>query len=150
MVALGNAQFGIEIASGAVGNTIGGTTASAGNLITQNGGLGVEVLNDLSIGDQITANRIYANKGQAIALRGDGVTRNSSTLRQGPDHLQDFPILLTAEGGQVEGFLWGSVPDTTFLIDVFASAGYGPGGAGEAEAYLGSLQVTTDSQGQVV
>ena len=38
--------------------------------------------------------------------------------------------------------------DTTFRIDVFASSGYGPGGAGEAEDYLGSLDVTTDSNGQ--
>ena len=40
------------------------------------------------------------------------------------------------------------MPSTTFRIDVFASSGYGPGGAGEAEDYLGSLDVTTDSQGQ--
>ena len=41
------------------------------------------------------------------------------------------------------------MPDTTFRIDVFASAAYGPGGSGEAQDYLGSLEVTTDGQGQV-
>ena len=41
------------------------------------------------------------------------------------------------------------MPDTTFRIDVFASAAYGPGGAGEAQDYLGSLEVTTDATGQV-
>ena len=44
---------------------------------------------------------------------------------------------------------WGKPPDTTFRIDVFASAVYGPGGAGEAQDYLGSLNVTTDATGQV-
>ena len=39
--------------------------------------------------------------------------------------------------GQLEGWLGGSMPDTTFRIDVFASAAYGPGGSGEAEDYLG-------------
>ncbi len=53
-------------------------------------------------------------------------------------------------GGQIEGWLGGSEPDTTFRIDVFASAGYGPGGSGEAQDDLGSIEVTTDASGQVV
>ncbi len=42
------------------------------------------------------------------------------------------------------------MPDTTFRIDLFASAAYNADGSGEAEDYLGSLQVTTDPSGQVV
>src|SRR5262249_9737124 len=41
-------------------------------------------------------------------------------------------------------------PNTTIHIDLFASAAYGPSGAGEAEDYLGSLEVTSDSYGQAL
>ena len=40
-VNLGNGSDGIQVESGAFDNTIGGTTAGAGNLITDNGGPGV-------------------------------------------------------------------------------------------------------------
>ena len=66
---------GVEIDDGASGNTIGGVTAAAGNLITNNGGPGVAVgrsTSDLSIGNQITANRIFGNTGPAIDLGSDG------------------------------------------------------------------------------
>src|SRR5262249_37396905 len=54
----------------------------------------------------------------------------------------------TVDGG-LEGRLGGSTPKTMFRIDLFASAAYGPGGSGEAQDYLGSLEVTTDASGQV-
>src|SRR5262249_45457137 len=71
----GNAPGGVGIERGASGNTIGGVTAAAGNLITKNDGPGVTVgtsPTDLSIGNQITANRIFGNSGPAIDL-GSGV-----------------------------------------------------------------------------
>jgi hypothetical protein len=159
--ALGNAQSGVEIEHGGFGasafdstsNTIGGTSAAAGNLITDSGGPGVVVGSstlDTSVGDQVTANRIFGNAGQAIDLGNDGVTDNSATPRRGPNHFQNFPLIVTTVGGQLQGWLGGSSPDTPFRIDLFASAGYGPNGAGEAEDYLGSLEVTTDSQGRAV
>ncbi|HKI20457.1 MAG TPA: hypothetical protein VKA15_21390, partial [Isosphaeraceae bacterium] len=68
-VALGNAQSGVLIDNYAETNTIGGTAAVGGNLITDNFGPGVVVGNsvgDYSAGDEITANRIFGNAGQAI------------------------------------------------------------------------------------
>ena len=91
-----------------------------------------------------------ARLAQAIDLGDDGVTQNSTAPRQGPNNLQNFPLIATTADGQLEGWLGGSTADTTFRIDVFASAGYGPGGAGEADDYLGSLEVTTNSQGQAI
>jgi hypothetical protein len=87
--------------------------------------------------------------GEAIDLGDDGVTYNASAPRQGPNNLQNFPVVVTASGGQLEGWLGGSLPDTPFLIDFFASATYAPGGEGEAEDFLGSMEVTTNNQGQV-
>ena len=151
--ALGNAGEGVEIDALNYGpstdNTIGGTSAIAGNLITDNGGPGVAVTGVSSVGNQITANRIFANTGQAIDLGDDGVTYNAASPRQGPNNLQNFPIIVATADGQTEGWLGGSESDTTFRIDFFASAGYGPGGAGEAQDYLGSLQETTNAAGAV-
>ena len=74
---------GIYIGGSSSNNTIGGTTAAAGNLITNNDGPGVDVT-DTSVGNQITANRIFGNTGQAIDLGDDGVTDNGTAPRQGP------------------------------------------------------------------
>ena len=92
----------------------------------------------------------WAFSGQAIDMGGDGNIYNSSAPRQGPNNLQNSPIIITTAGGQLEGWLGGCTPDTTYQIEFFASAGYGPGGTGEAQDYLGSLDVTTDGQGQVI
>ena len=91
-----------------------------------------------------------SSDGVAIDLGDDGVTANSTSPRQGPNDLQNYPIIVANADGQLEGWLGGSEPDTTYRIDVFASAGSGPGGAGEAQDDLGSLEVTTDTQGQAV
>jgi hypothetical protein len=148
-IALGNGQSGVAIA-GAANNTVGGATAAAGNVITNNTGTGVDVTGSDSLGDRITNNRIFENGGQAIDLGNDGVTYNSTSPRSGPNNEQNFPVIVTTADGKLQGWLGGSTPDAAFRIDVFASASYGPRGAGEAEDYLGSLVVTTDSRGQVI
>jgi hypothetical protein len=91
-----------------------------------------------------------SSAGLAIDLGGDGVTYNASSPRQGPNNFQNFPIVVATADGGLQGWLGGSSPNTTFRVDVFASATYAPGGAAEAQDNLGSLQVTTDSQGQAV
>ena len=64
--------------------------------------------------------------------------------------MQNFPIIVTTADGTLQGWLGGSLPNTTFDVQVFASADYSPGGAGQAEDYLGSLEITTDSAGQAI
>jgi titin len=150
--ALGNLVVGVEVdANGgpSTDNTIGGTSAIAGNLITDNGGPGVTVTGDGSVGNQITLNRIFGNAGQAIDLGNDGVTYNSPSPRQGPNNFQNFPVIGQTAGGQTEGWLGGSTPNTPFRLDFFASAAYGPGASGEEQDDLGSLEVTTDASGEV-
>ncbi len=147
-VVIGNAKAGVAIDQDSPGNTIGGTSALAGNLITGNDGPGVVVTGNTSIGNAITGDRIFANTGQAIDLGDDGVSPNAASPGQGPNDFQDYPIIAPAPGGGYVGTLSDSEPDTTFLIQVYASAGIGPGGAGELEDPLGSLEVTTDATGQ--
>ena len=86
--------------------------------------------------------------GEAIDL-GQGIAYNATSPRQGANDLQNFPIIVTTAGGQLQGWLGGSTPSTTFRVDLFASAGFSAEGAGQAEDYLGSLDVTTDATGQV-
>ena len=92
---------------------------------------------------------VVAN-GEAIDLGGDAITYNASSPRQGPNNFQNFPIIAETAPGALEGWLGGSTPDTSFLIDIYASAGFDPDGAGQAQDYLGSLEVTTDDQGNAV
>ena len=131
------------------GNTVGGTVAGAGNLIANNVGSGVVVTGDTAIGNRITANRIFANGGPAIDLGGDGATPNAPAPRQGPNNLQNFPILVKTADGQLEGWLGGSTPDTLSTSRSSPAPAYGQR-PGEAEDYLGSLEVTTDGLGQAV
>jgi hypothetical protein len=151
-IPLPNGAGGIGIFEGSTDNTIGGTTAVSGNLITNNGGPGVEVSGYASVGNQITANTIFANTAEAFALGDNGatVTDNLSSPSQGPNDFQNDPVIVTTAGGQLQGALWGSLPDTTFRVDLFAGAAYNASGSGEAQDYLGSLEVTTNGQGQAV
>ena len=122
----------------------------AGNVITQNSGSGVVITGNTSLDNRITDNRNFANGGLAIDLGNDGITYNSPSPGQGPNDVQNFPMIATTSDGRLRGWLGGSVPDTSYDIEIFASADYGSNGAGQAEVFLGSLEVTTDSQGQAV
>ena len=141
---------GIEDLVPSINNTIGGASAIAGNLITDNGGPGIAVTVYSSVGNQITANRIFGNTGpghRSRRRRGDEQWRRCRA--RVPTTSRTSRSSFTAADGQTEGWLGVSEPDTTYRIDVYASAGYRTGGAGEAQDYLGSLQVTTDAAGAV-
>src|SRR5262249_1733473 len=60
----------------------------------------------------------------------------------------------TTADSRLRGWLGGSTPDTTFHLEFFASSAflvwYNGDRAGEANDYLGSLDVTTDGQGQAI
>ena len=107
-------------------------------------------MTDTSVGDLITANRIFGNTGQAIDIGNDGVTYDATSPRQGPNDLQNFPLIFAGAGGRLQGWLSGSSPETTFRIDLFASSAYNSDGSGEAQDYLGSMEVTTDGKGESV
>jgi hypothetical protein len=108
----------------------------AGNAITNNGGPGVSVAGPGASGNTIAANTIAGNAGLAIDT--SQVAADTSPLPPA--------IIMSADGGW-EGWLSGAMADASYTIDFFASAGYGPQGSGEAQDYLGSSNVMTDSQG---
>src|SRR5262249_8945976 len=73
-VALAN-QYGVRIDSSAADNTVGGTVAGAGNVISGNTGDGVEITGTGTTGNLVAANPIAPNAAgsAAIANGTDGV-----------------------------------------------------------------------------
>ena len=141
---LGNAGWGVSLAS--PGNTIGGTTAGAGNVIANNGGVGVGVANAATyVGNAILSNDIYANGAIGISLGGTkSVTLNTAGgPHTGPNDLQNFPVItsVTSSGGSttITGTL-NSTPDESFMIQFFNNDAPDPSSYGQGQTYIGSIQ----------
>lgn len=132
------------------GVLIGGTEPDARNVISGNTGNGVMVAGDLSTGNTIRGNSIYANGGLGIDLGGDGVTRNDlRDLDAGPNDLQNMPVIGLAVTGpttRVAGVLH-STPTASFTLDFYAVSELDPTGHGEGQRWLGSGIVATDTDG---
>ena len=65
---LGNGRFGVDIYAGASGNTIGGATTGAGNIISDNASDGVRISDAGTNGNVVEANVISGNGGYAVAI----------------------------------------------------------------------------------
>jgi hypothetical protein len=156
----GVATVGVILGSGA---TLGGTVASAANVIAFNPGAGVLVPNTDSSGQgspvqgaAILGNSIFSNGqlgidlgGSYLPAVGDGTTANDHCdADTGPNNLQNAPTLTSAPiaGGNVtiSGTL-DSAPSTTFRVEFFANASCNTSGHGEGRTFLGSANVTTAS-----
>jgi hypothetical protein len=146
---LGNAWHGILAQDAA---TIGGTGAGEGNVIAFNGGAGISMVAQGTIGSvPVLGNSIFANSGLGIDLNGDGVTMNTpGGPHTGPNNLQNFPVLtsVTNSGGTttIQGTL-NSVASTQFRIEFFAGAAADPSGFGQGQTFLGFANATTDGSG---
>src|SRR5262249_11938574 len=60
-VGLGNANDGVRIFAGSTGNTIGGTAAGAGNVVSANGQRGIEIYDLGTNGNAVQGNRVGTN-----------------------------------------------------------------------------------------
>jgi hypothetical protein len=146
--ALPNAYDGVNLSNGAQSNQIG--SPGLGNIIAFNTGAGVAVHDPTTTGNSIRGNSIFGNGSLGIDMNGDGVTlNNTGNVDSGPNHLQNYPVLLSATPGNsttVSGTL-NSLASTAFTLDFYSSPApditfFGPG-----ETYLGSVTVTTGSTG---
>jgi hypothetical protein len=154
LLAVPNTAYAIQIATPSAGSTIGGINPGEGNTIAFNGATGVLVSS--STGWAIRGNSIHDNAALGIDLQADSVNFNDpGDVDEGPNHLQNFPILktVTIEGPQgggtrIQGKL-DSTAATTFDLDFYANAACSnfPREFLEGETYLGSTQVTTDGTG---
>jgi parallel beta-helix repeat protein len=150
---IGNDGPGVHILDSASGNTIGGTTPEARNLIAHNLEEGVRV----SSGTQnaILGNSIFSNGLMGIDLGpSDGATVNDpNDPDAGANDLQNFPVLTLASATPtpdvtLEG-TFNSLPDADYRIEFFANRDCDPSGCGEGERFLGFTDQHTDPGGDV-
>src|SRR5262249_2316231 len=102
-----------------------------GNSVHDNGKLGIDLFAASDPASGVTLNDA-----------GDGDT--------GANDLQNFPVLRSAvtssTGTTVQG-AFAATPNTTFILDFYASAAADPSGFGEGATFLGSRAVTTSAFG---
>lgn len=131
-------------------NTVGG---SAANTIVFNENAGVVCSG--GVGTQIFGNRISQNTGLGIDLIPQlgtfGVTPNDvGDVDTGANNLQNFPVLADfSQSGElikINGSL-DSVAQASFTVHFYANTKADDSGYGEGETYLGAATLTTDAQG---
>jgi hypothetical protein len=163
---LGNGGRGIAIynsSNNMIGSSmVGAGAATEGNVIGFNGGAGVSVEGSAGAGstpgtadgNTIVRNSIFSNGGLGIDLVNgyEGVTPNDPRDADGgPNTLQNFPLISRASATSATvttvRYSLNSAPSRAYRIDFYASPAPDPSGFGEGKTYLGSAQVTTDSNG---
>ncbi len=137
--------------------TVGGTLPGQGNTIAFNETIGVGVQAVITKA-RITGNSIHSNGSLGIDLYAFGSLPGAMGVSPndpmdadtGGNKLQNFPVITsatsTASGTQIVGTL-NSAANSTFTIEFFSGSGCDANGHGEGETYIGSMQVTTDAQG---
>lgn len=144
---LGNGEDGVQIHGSK--NTVGGTTAAARNVISDNAGSGVSVVGTDATGNRVLVNSTFSNGGLGIDLADDGPTANDSgDTDAGPNNLQNKPVLASAKKSAtgtttIKGTL-ASTPNATFRVQLFSN----PSGTDEGKTLLGTRSVTTDGSGK--
>ncbi len=147
---LGNSQAGVRTSSNARTNTIGLAVAGGGNLISYNGGAGVEI--STGTNNAVRANSIYAHGGLGIDHGGGGIPQPNDPLDPdgGANAGQNFPVitggLVGAGSTSVQGTL-NSRASTLFTLDFYASEDKDASGHGEGRVWLGTTTATTDGLG---
>ena len=146
-----NAGNGVNLASGASNDMIGGLSPALGNTISDNSMNGIEV--NYGNDDPLLENGIFDNIGLGIDLDPQGVTLNDPQedldADTGSNNLQNFPVLTMATIGgtnQIEGYIQ-TEANTTIVIEFFNLEQPDPSGYGEGDHFIRSWTVTTNSGG---
>ncbi len=147
---LGNNSAGVRINSNARANSIGLGVVGGGNVISFNGGSGIEI----TAGNEIVirANSIYANGGLGIDFSGGGIPQPNDPLDPdtGPNFGQNIPVLTNGlvdpANTSIQGTLNSRVT-TLFTLDFYSSEDKDASGFGEGRVWLGSTTATTDGSG---
>jgi hypothetical protein len=142
---------GVRIAGNAKETTVGGP-AGAQNTIAYNGGDGVFLDATAGIGNTVEMNQIFLNGELGIDIFPNGVDANDpGDADTGPNDRQNYPVLTSASsstlsGTSISGTL-NSVASGTFKIQVFSDAACDGSGNGEAQLFVGTVNLTTDGAG---
>ena len=156
---LGNSHNGVNVDDGVTlgweteGVRIGLLGGGGGNTIAFNGMNGVRVDSNAGRDNRIVQNSIFENDDLGIDLLNEGVTANDSDDPDtGPNNLQNYPVLTGAfVAGDAISFTGSlnSNPSTTFRLEFFSSPECDGSGYGEGEDYIGFVNATTGSGGNV-
>jgi Ca2+-binding RTX toxin-like protein len=134
---LGNSGIGLLISGGASNNTVGGTTAAAGNVVAYNLGGGVLVSDASSTGNAVRFNQLYGNSVSNLKLSGganDGLINPvlSAVFTSGVTHVTGS---------------FNSLANTTFTLDFYSAHVVMFPALAEARTPVGSATVVTDASG---
>jgi hypothetical protein len=144
--ALGNHGRGVFVDGSS--NVIGRLAAGSGNIIAYNT-VGVDVVRGTN--NPVRGNRVYGDLLQAIDLQDNGLTANDAgDADAGANDQLNYPVLTVATihpGSTAVQGTFHSAASQSFALDFFSSEVCLPSGAGEAEQYLGSIDLTTDGSG---
>jgi hypothetical protein len=149
---LPNSLDGIEILNDATGNRVGGPGPGEANRIAHNGGNGLILLQDygdIPVRNEIRGNLIYDNGGLGIDLGDDGADTNDpgdGDIRE--NERQNYPVLAANPGSFIVSGTLDSHPRTEYSIDVYRSDSCDPSGYGEGQEYLTTWLAATGGTGQ--
>ena len=134
---------GIDVES--YDNTIGGSTAGAGNVIAFNTDNAIRVF--MGTGNAILENLVYAN-GAGIVLTSGGNDDQIAPLITGvtTEAMVDAAAEITIS---VDLTASGFTPGATYSLDFFADSSNDPAGGDEAHYYLGTQTFTGGTTGNV-
>ena len=136
-------------------NKIGGINPADVNVIAQNAGAGIEVVNTGSNGNTILRNSFTGNGGLGIDLAsgntGDDVTENDENdTDDGANNLLNFPDLngiAIIDGDVFYDFVL-AVPAGDYRVELFSNAASDPSGHGEGRTFIGAINVAHTGSGQ--
>ena len=146
---LGNLGNGIRIDAGAHDNRVGG------NVIARNHATGVLIYTTAGAVNSVRNNNIFNNRCMAVRIQPaaapcGNLTNDYQDPDTGPNSRQNRPSITAASYSNgvtsISGAL-NSVPNTTFLIDMYATPTLNPEGYAEGRMPLGTVVVTTDAWG---
>ncbi|MBN9697137.1 MAG: DUF4347 domain-containing protein, partial [Zoogloea sp.] len=161
----GTANWGVWETGVLIENSAGTTSPSNNSVLDniiafsgQGGGTyssGIALADTAGTGNALMRNIIYSSVGLGIDLRADNAVLANDYLDPdtGPNGLQNYPVLFapttTGSSIKINGDI-STLPSTNYRIEFFASPSADTSGYGEASAYLGSVNVTTNSTGYAI
>ncbi|MFZ1699298.1 MAG: putative Ig domain-containing protein [Pyrinomonadaceae bacterium] len=124
--------------------------SNAGNVLVRENkfgfnGVGVPIQNSSAL-IKLIGNEFFSHTSLAIDHDNNGVTQNDSP---DVDGVPNFPVIVAQSGSLVTGTL-NSTPDETFTVEFFESSTAHLSGFGEGTMSIGTVQVTTDANGNAV
>ncbi|MDX1993973.1 MAG: choice-of-anchor D domain-containing protein, partial [bacterium] len=152
----GNGSYGIRVNT-AANNLIGGTGVGEGNTVANNTRDGV-IIAGAAAGNRILGNLISNNGGLGIDLDTDDTDAGNADVTAndpgdadgGANAQQNFPVITAARGTNVDIYLAGtldSTANTTYRLEFYSNPTCDASGNGESAVFIASTTVTTDGAG---